>query len=356
MESVPCEFVFNGINETDRKKLCSIVKSTNASIGSLEEKINNLKQAVEARRQVLQQNVAAAEQKVTQQSGEGQSSEAALKELDDARQKLSGYDNKVATLTRQLQAYQKLPPIMQNMNETIGNVTKSLTGQELPKTDTQPVEPNPFQMELEANSEIGAEPAAPPSVGVSTNPFSLVTDKTPMTFGNDPASSFMNEAMDVDKNVMSKQPKPSQQFTPSSAVPQQSISPSAVPQQSIPSSAMPQQFTPSSAVPQQSTPSSAVPQQFTPSSALPQQSTPSSAVPSVASVGLSPKTSKPKTLKSILKKKGNSRRPLKVSFRRPLLKTRKSKIPRDMYPTKTIRKSIRRPDITAYTQRSPTEK
>jgi exonuclease VII small subunit len=212
MESVPCEFVFQDINAKDRANLCSIVRSTNTSIARLEAKISQLQTAVAAKRQGMQQQLQAVEEKVAQEASTGQPSQATLEELSAARQRLSGYDDQVAKLTAQLEAYKKLPPVMQRMNQQIDTVTSALN-QQLPGGGRPAVPPsspaaaqsipvkdleNPFTKmltdEVAEDNEVAEsivdknKEAYNPFVDPQS-PLSKITDSRPMTFGDEPTPS-----------------------------------------------------------------------------------------------------------------------------------------------------------------------
>jgi exonuclease VII small subunit len=207
MESVPCEFVFQDINAKDRANICSIVRSTNTSIARLEAKIGQLQTAVAAKREGIQQQLQAVEQKAAQEASTGQPSQATLEELSAARQRLSGYDDQVAKLTAQLEAYKKLPPVMQRFNQQIDTVTDALN-QQLPgggKPAVPPSSPaaaqsipvkdleNPFTKmltdELMEDKEVMDETEAYNPFVDTQSPLSKITDNRPMTFGDEPTRS-----------------------------------------------------------------------------------------------------------------------------------------------------------------------
>ena len=207
MESVPCEFVFQDINAKDRANICSIVRSTNTSIARLEAKIGQLQTAVAAKREGMQQQLQAVEEKAAQEASTGQPSQTTLEELSAARQRLSGYDDQVAKLTAQLEAYKKLPPVMQRMNQQFDKVTDALN-QQLPSEGRPPASPsspvaaqsvpvkdlgNPFTKmltdELMEDKEVMDENEAYNPFVDAQSPLSKITDNGPMTFGDEPTRS-----------------------------------------------------------------------------------------------------------------------------------------------------------------------
>lgn len=223
MESVACEFVFDGINARDRAKLCSIVRSTNSSIANLEQQIGRLKTAVAGKRQAIQQQVTSAQQKVAQEP-----SPSTMSELEAARQRLANYDAKVATLTQQLEAYKKLPGVMQGLNKQISNVTEALTKQlpdiSSPRAAVPPPATSTSAPEATASTTI---PPFPKTSG--SNPF---LDAMDVDSPNPPSSPLatMNELMEDDilDSVAISTPKKRVAFkSPLSTV--YNISPPAVP-------------------------------------------------------------------------------------------------------------------------------
>ena len=205
MDSVPCEFVFRGVDAPRQRQLCSLLRSTNKSLDGLEARMKGLQTAIAAKRQVLQDNVDRATKiQDLQTAGTGNSDAVA-----SAQAKLVNYDAQVKRLTDQLNAYKKLPTVLSSVNQQIDTLTQSLQSQATPSA---------AQMEVDEGMEVNEE--VPPSIPVEPSQTTLPQPPTSAT------QKEVDEGMKVDEEFIPVEQSPGtlpQPTTPPTSVPLQSI-------------------------------------------------------------------------------------------------------------------------------------
>lgn len=183
MYSVPCEFIFRGVNSKDRERLCRQARGVQTDIDDLQTRI---KRQLYARVKAVTADKAALEGRLVEVQRKAQQQRAATgivapqtaAELKTLKDQVSAREQSLAAANKELEAYRQVPQYLQGVNARIDAMAAALAAltaaspalpfpaasQSVPLAAPFPAAPRPSSMAL-PRTNVGVSNIASGSTG-----------------------------------------------------------------------------------------------------------------------------------------------------------------------------------------------
>lgn len=180
MYSVPCEFIYRGINPADRVRLCKQARGVQGDLEALQTRLKRelyaKVQAATANKGALEARLAALEKAAqSQRATSGAVAPKTAAELAAVRAEGALQGDRLAAANSELEAYRQLPQYLQGLNARIDAMTAAVAALGQPTPQAAPPQ-GPIQPPMPPRPSLGTPPS--PNVGVAPKRQSVLQPPT----------------------------------------------------------------------------------------------------------------------------------------------------------------------------------